>query len=115
MVTTLEHGVTAHDDTEGAIIQSLDIEEKVEESNLLGMVNGRTEIVRSWTHSKTNVFNVVGSGDLTLVVGENKDARLGEFISGGVANILSFKYSQKIPDPSQWSYSGNHYPHASAN
>lgn len=115
MTTILEHGITAHDDAEGAIIQSLDAEEKHEESNLSGMKEGRTEIVRTWAHSQSIAFSVTGSGDLTLATGESGDAKLSGLFSDGVTNILSFKYSQKLGAPSEWTYSGNNYPHAQAN
>lgn len=114
MVIPLEHGVTEHGDAEDSIVQNLDVEEKQEESVLPGMVDGRTEIVRTWTHSKMNTFSVTGSGAVTLATGEAGDAQLS-LISGGVANILSVKFSQKLKEPSQWTYSGNHYPHATEN
>lgn len=113
MVTTLEHGVTEHDDAEGSIVQSLDVEATVEESNLSGMVAGVTETVKSWTHTAMNKFSVTGSGDLTLAVGASGDAQLSSLISGGQTNILSFKLSQKLGNPSEWTYSGNHHPHVS--
>jgi hypothetical protein len=113
MITKLEHGVTVHDDTEGAVIQNLDVENKQEESTLLGMKNGRTQVVDSWTHTEMNTFSVTGSGDLTLETGEGVDANL-TLITAGQTNILSFKYSQKLKEPSSWTYSGNNYPHAAA-
>lgn len=116
MTTTLEHGVTVHDDgdADGAIVQNLDVEETQEESTLSGMVDGRTQIVRAWLHTIKKAFSVTGSGDLTLDTGEDGDAQLS-LISGGLTNILSFKYSQSLGNPSQWTYSGNNYPHAAAN
>lgn len=114
MVTTLEHGITVHDTAEGSIIQSLEVEETQQESNLAGMVDGRTETVRTWTHTKANRFSVVGSGDFTLATGEDGDAQI-TLISGGVTNILSFKYEQSLGNPSKWTYGGNHHPHATAN
>jgi hypothetical protein len=114
MITTLEHGVTVHDDAEGAIVQNLDVEEVQEESNLKGMVEGRTQVVRSWLHSIMLKFSVTGSGDLTLETGEDGDAQVS-LISGGLTNILSFKLSEKLASPSEWTYSGNNYPHATAN
>ncbi len=113
MITTLVPGITVHDDAEGAIVQELEVENKQEESTLGGMVNGRAQIVRAWTHSEMNTFSVTGSGDLTLTTGEDGDARLS-LITGGLTNILSFKYAQKLREASQWTYSGNHYPHAVA-
>lgn len=114
MTTTLEDGITVHDDAEGSVIQNLDVENKQDETTLKGMVDGRAQVVRSWTHSEMNTFSVTGSGDLTLATGEDGDPQIS-LLSGGVANILSFKYSQQLTAASQWTYSGNHYPHATAN
>ena len=114
MITTLEHAVTVHDDAEGAIVQNLSVEETQEESELLGMVGDRTQVVRTWTHTERNKFSVTGSGDLTLDTGENLDPQIS-LLSGGVANINSFKYEQKLKEPSSWTYAGTHFPHATAN
>lgn len=111
MITTLEHGITVHDDAEGAVIQNLDVDSKVEESTLSGMVDGTTQVVKTWTHTAKKEFSVTGSGDITLEPGGDVDAQLS-LVSGGVTNILSFKYSQKLGEPSQWTYTGNNWPHA---
>lgn len=110
MVTLYKAGVTNHDNVEGAIVQSTKIAAKVSEWTVLGMVNGTTEIVDTGTHSSMSEFTVEGRGDLTLDPGT--DANTGLPLVGGIANILNFEYTQKLPDPSNWSYGGNHYPHA---
>ncbi len=111
MITILKHGVTIHSAAEGAIIQSLDVDAKVEESNVLGMVSGKTQVVKTFVHTETNEFSVTGKGDLTLVPGTAASANLSS-ITGGITNILSFKYSQKLSGESEWTYTGKHYPYA---
>lgn len=118
MVTTLQHGISSMiDNAEGAIIQSADIEAKLQESNVSGMVSGRTEVVKTFVHTATNEFNVSGKGDLTLVPSTSATVSISHFsssfITGGKVTIPSFKYSQKIGEPSDWSYKGTHYPSAS--
>ncbi len=111
MVTLLKHGIFIHDDAAGAIVQAVEVEAKCEESNVSGMVGTKTQIVKTFVHTDTNDFSVTGKGDLTLVPGTGADANIS-LITGGVTNILSFKYGQKIGDSSEWTYSGKHYPHA---
>ena len=93
------------------VVQNCDVEEKQSESNLSGMVSGLTQIVKTWLHSKMFSFSVTGSGDLTLATGTGASSSLS-LIASGITNILSFKYSQKLGSPSEWTYSGNNYPSA---
>lgn len=117
MVTILEHGITALtvDNAEGAIVQSAEVTDKVEEANVSGMVDGVTQVVKTFTHTSTKDFSVTGKGDLTLVPGTASTLstfHAGSLMSGGKMTIKEFKYSQKIGEPSEWSYSGTHYPAA---
>jgi len=114
MITTLEHGVTVHSDAEGSIIQNLDVDHKVDESTLEGMVDGRTQVVRAWQYKERYEFSVTGSGDVTMSASEDADAQI-TLISGGLTDINSFKYSQKLGAASEWTYSGNNWPHGTAN
>ena len=118
MITTLTHGISSMiDNAEGAIVQSADIEAKTEESTVSGMVSGKTQIVKTFDHTLTNEFSVSGKGDLTLVPATSATVAnshfSSSFITGGKITIRSFKYMQKIGEPSEWSYNGTHYPSAS--
>ena len=118
MVTTLTHGISSMiDNAEGAIVQSAEIEAKVEQNEVSGMVSGVTEIVKTFTHTHTNEFSVTGKGDLTVVPQTSATVSIAHFsssfITGGKVTIRSFKYSQKIGETSDWSYSGRHAPYAS--
>ena len=118
MVTTLTHGISSMiSNAEGAIVQTAEIEEKVEETTVSGMVSGKTQIVKTFDHTKTNEFSVTGKGDLTLVTGTSATVSnsnfSSSFITGGKITLRSFKYSQKIGEASEWSYQGTHYPNAS--
>jgi hypothetical protein len=110
MTTTFAPGITVHSDAEGSIVQSVDCEEKQSEWTVEGMVSDVVQIVKSGTYKLMYAFSVVGCGDLTLATGSAADAKITLF-SGGITNILSFKLAQKL-GPSQWTYSGNNYPHA---
>lgn len=117
MVTALTHGISSMiDNAEGAIVQSAEITEKTEKSLVSGMVSGVTQIVKVFSHTKTKPFSVSGKGDLTLVTGKSttvSDAHFSAaFISGGLIHLDEIKYSQKIGEPSDWSYQGEHYPSA---
>lgn len=117
MVTALTHGISSMiDNAEGAIVQSAEITAKVEESTVSGMVSGKTQIVKTFDHTATNEFSVSGKGDLTLVPGTTATVANSHFssafITGGKITIPEFKYSQKIGEPSEWNYSGKHYPFA---
>ncbi len=114
MTTTLEHGITIMSDAVGSIIQKCSVEEIQEESDLKGMntATSLTQIVKTWTHSKQFKFSANGSGDLTLATGTGATSTFSLF-SGGINNILSFKYDQELGKPSNWSYSGNNKPYAS--
>ena len=111
MITTLEHGITIHTAAEGAIVQSVEVTAKKEENTVSGMVDGVTQIVKTFEHSEMNEFSVSGKGDLTLTPGVGADPDIST-LTGGVIFIGEFKYSQKIGETSEWSYSGKHYPHA---
>jgi len=112
MITTLEHGVTIPSDAVASIIQKCEVEEKQSESNLLGMVSGLTQVVKTWLHTKILSFSVTGSGSLTLATGTGATSTLS-LISGGITNILTFKYMQELGKPSEWTYTGNNFPSAS--
>ena len=117
MVTALIHGISSMiDNAEGAIVQSAEITAKVEESTVSGMVQGKTQIVKTFVHTEVNEFSVSGKGDLTLVPQTSATVSnahfSSSFISGGKITIPEFKYAQKIGDTSEWSYSGKHYPYA---
>ena len=118
MVTTLTHGISSMiDNAEAAIVQSAEIEAKVEETTVSGMVSGKTQIVKTFDHTATNDFQVSGKGDLTLVPQTSATVSNSHFssgfITGGKITIRSFKYKQAIGEASDWSYSGTHYPSAS--
>ena len=118
MVTALTHGISSMiDNAEGAIVQSAEITAKVLESTISGMVDGKTQIVKTFDHTATNDFNVTGKGDLTLVPGTTSTVAnshfSSSFITGGKITIAEFKFMQKIGEPSEWSYNGTHYPNAS--
>ena len=111
MVTLLKHGITIQSNAEGAIVQSAEVTAKKEKNLISGMVSGKTQIVKVFEHTETNEFTVTGKGDLTLIPGLAADPAL-TLITGGVTFVDAFKYSQKIGFESDWSYNGEHYPHA---
>lgn len=111
MVTLLKHGITIHSAAEGAIVQSAEVTAKSEENTVSGMVAGVTQIVKVFAHTATKEFSVSGKGDLTLSPGLGDNSNLS-LITGGLTFIGEVKYSQKIGDTSDWSYSGKHYPSA---
>lgn len=113
MITTLKHGITVHDAAEGAIVQTVEVTAKKEKSTVLGMKGtpAKTQVVKVFEHTEVNEFSVTGKGDLTLVPGIGADADIS-LLTGGVLAVWEFSYTQKIAEPSEWSYSGEHYPHA---
>ena len=119
MVTTLVHGISSMiDNAEGAIVQTAEIDAKVEETKVSGMDSGtgKTQIKKVFEHSNTNEFNVTGHGDLTLTPGVQGTVAGSHFssgfITGGKVMIRSFKYKQQIGEASDWGYNGTHYPYA---
>lgn len=112
MITTLQHGVTIHSSAVASVVQSCEVTEKTEVSKVMGMhSDGTTQVKKIFPHTKTNEFSVTGKGDLTLATGGAGTHGLS-LISGGLYHIGSMKYTQKLSTESEWSYSGEHFPHA---
>lgn len=113
MVTLLKEGITIHTAAEGNIIQSAEVENTKEKSTVLGMKGtpAKTQVVKVFDHTEINKFSVTGKGDLTMLTGVGVDPLL-TLITGGIVIVESFKYTQKIGEPSDWGYSGEHYPYA---
>lgn len=104
----LEHGITLVDDA--LICQELDIQYKVDITKLLGMVEGKAQVVRVWDHTNETSGTVKGSGDITITPGVGDSGVDG--ISGGVTMIEMVKYSQGITAASNWEYNWFNWPEA---
>jgi hypothetical protein len=113
MITTLEApGITIHGDAEASFIQKAEVDNTTEVDKVLTTIDGKTQIGRVFDHTEVNKFSVTGKGDLTLASGVGGDPDL-TLITGGQVHIASFKYSQELGKSSEWTYAGEHYPHAS--
>lgn len=111
MVTLLKEGITIHSDAEGSAIQSAKVSNKREKALVTATVDGETQVVKVFSHTEKNAFNVVGKGDITMAAGLGQDTNL-TLLTGGVSHVDDFSYEQKGGDTSSWSYEGEHFPHA---
>lgn len=111
MVITVVHGPANHAAADTAVVQSLEITEKAEVDQTLGLVSGVTQVVKAISHTKMNEFSVTGKGAITLAVGIGGTHNLA-LISGGLVHIDSVKLTQKLGTSAEWTYAGKHYPSA---
>ncbi len=112
MITTLTPpGITIHDDAEASFIQKAEVENTSEVDKVLTTIDGKTQVGKMFDHTEMNKFSVTGKGALTMESGIGGDPQL-TLITGGIVFIASFKYTQQLSGSSEWSYSGEHAPHA---
>lgn len=109
MIYTLLHGVTLV--TAALFAQELEITNKVDITKILGMVSGKAQYVKAWTHSEETSGTVKGHGDITITPGVGASGVTG--ITGGVTLIEMLKYKQGITAASDWEYSWLQLPYAS--
>lgn len=113
MVITVNHGITIHGDAEASVIQKVEFTQKAEVDKTLGMVDGKTEVVGMEDHTHLNEFSVTGKGPLTLAPGVGGDPDIS-YITGGLVHIASVKLTQSLGTRGEWTYAGEHAPHAAA-
>ena len=104
--TDVKFGITKH---EGALIDSVDVEKKIEQKALKG-TDGN--VARVHVYNPTNSGSVKGHGALTVVPGVGDAGVAG--ITGGVTVITSVKESENNEDFDGWEYQFENYPNAEA-
>ena len=99
-------GISKHD---GALIDSVEVEKKIEQKALKGSDGN---VARVHVYNPTNSGSVKGHGTLAVVPGVGDHGVSG--ITGGVTVITSVKESEKNEDFSDWEYQFENYPNAEA-
>lgn len=107
MTFQLHHGVTYHT---GTAVQSVEREWTQERSDVPGMVNGRTQIIKTFGHTDKGGGTVTGKGDITVSPGF-ADSNVAGF-SGGLTHIGKVSDKETLGTEAEWSFDFTHLPHA---
>lgn len=108
MTYSLVQDVTQVDDA--LLCQELEIQHKVEITKVLGMVSGKAQVKKVFTHTTENSGSVKGHGDITITPGVGSAGVTA--ISGGITVIEMLKYKQALQSASEWEYNWFQFPSA---
>ncbi|MEQ1862640.1 MAG: hypothetical protein ABMA13_22195 [Chthoniobacteraceae bacterium] len=108
MTFAIHHGVTYHT---GTAVQSVERKFTQERSDVLGMVDGRTEIIKSFGHTSKGEGTVTGKGDITVSPGFAESNVAG--FTGGKTHIGEVGDKETLGTEAEWTFSFTHLPHAS--
>ena len=110
MTFEMHHGVTLHT---GSAVQEVEVKYTNQLSEVLGMVDGETQVVAAFKHTNRNTGNVKGKGDLTLSPGFASAGLIaGAGITGGLTHIPEVSVKESLGTEAEWNYSFTHLPHA---
>ena len=110
MTFLMRHGVTLHT---GSAVQEVEVKYGESLSEVLGMVDGRTEIVAAFPHTTKNTGSVKGKGDITISPGLGSAGLIsGAGITGGLTHIGEVSQKETLGTEAEWNYSFQHMPEA---
>lgn len=110
MTFEMHHGVSLHT---GTAVQEVEVKYGEELSEVLGMVDGKTQVVAAFGHTNRNTGSVKGKGDLTMSPGfASAGLTAGAGLTGGVTHIGEVSAKETLGTEAEWGYSFTHLPHA---